>query len=160
MLDITNDITTWVKCCQEVWSLWFIDRENGEDEFFEVEEALFSALVLSNLNLTHKPTIKKSYGLLKGVYRFDINSERSVCKQHKTGNINCQSKQVTYKKEDKLDIQSIDFMGRMLDNKPYVELRISDQEFILEPLVNLEIKWVGKEMCESGSETNKNSSLI
>ncbi len=140
MLDITKHIATWVICCNEVWIKWFSNNENGEDEFYEVEEALFSTLVLSNIKLIERPRLQVCYPLLKGVYKCDVSGERSVCKRQKAGNIFCQSKQIAYDKNTSLAIKSIDVLGTMLDGEPYAELIITDQEFILEPLVNLYIK--------------------
>lgn len=140
MIDVTKYITTWVMCCKEVWGKWFLSSENGEDEFYEVEEALFSTLVLSNVKLIERPKLRECYVLLKGVYKYDVAGERSVCKRQKAGNIFCQSKKVAYDKHTSLAIRSIDVLGTMLDGEPYAELIITDQEFILEPLVNLDIK--------------------
>lgn len=140
MVDITKYIATWVMCCKEVWDKWFLREENGEDEFYEIEEALFSTLVLSKVQLIERPKLNECYTLLKGVYKYDMADERSVCKYQKAGNIFCQSKKVAYEKNTSLSIKSIDVLGTMLDGEPYAELAISDKEFILEPLVNLDIK--------------------
>jgi hypothetical protein len=127
-------------CCKDVWSKWFSSSENGEDEFYEVEEALFSTIVLSNIELVERPKLRACYALLKGIYKHDVASERSVCKRQKAGNIFCQSKKVAYEKNTSLPIRSIDALGTMLDGEPYAELMITDQEYILEPLVNIDIK--------------------
>lgn len=127
-------------CCKEVWMKYFSSNENGDDEFCEVEEALFSTLVLSNIKLVERPKLRACYPLLRGVYKHDVADERSVCKRQKAGNIFCQSKKITYSKNTSLPIRSIDVLGTMLDGEPYVELIITNQEFILEPLVNLDIK--------------------
>jgi len=140
MRDITKYIAIWVMCCKEVWSKWFSTNENGEDEFYEVEEALFSALVLSNIGLVERPKLRACYALLKGTFKYDVVGDRSVCKRQKAGNIFCQSKKIAYDKNISLPIRSIDPLGTMLDGEPYAELMISDQEYILEPLVNIDIK--------------------
>jgi hypothetical protein len=139
MLDVTKQITKWVLCCNEVWTNWFASNENGDDEFYEVEEALFSTLVLSNIALSERPRLSECYALLTGVYKHDIADERSVCKRQTAGNIFCQSKKIIYSKNTSLPIKSIDFMGTMLDGQPYAELSIGNQEFILEPLININI---------------------
>lgn len=140
MRDITKYIAIWVMCCKEIWAKWFSTDKNGEDEFYEVEEALFSALVLSKIGLTERPKLKEYYTLLKGIYKHDVRGNRSVCKRQKAGNIFCQSKKVAYGKNASLPIRSIDPLGTMLDGEPYAELMINDQEYILEPLVNIDIK--------------------
>ncbi len=137
MLDITRDVKNWVLCCNDVWNKWFASHENSDDEFLEVEEALFSTLVLSNTNLVERPSLNECYTLLRGVYRYDITDERSVCERQKAGNIYCQSKKIIYEKNFSLPINYINFKGDMLNGEPYVELKINDREFILEPLDNL-----------------------
>lgn len=126
-------------CCKEMWNTWFANLENGNDEFLEVEEALFSTLVLSHLELTKRPSLNEVYPLLKGIYKEDVKADRSVCAKQKAGNIYCQSKKIFYQKNTSLPIKSIDFMGTMLDGEPYVELFINNEEYLLEPLANLNI---------------------
>lgn len=139
MKDITKYVITWVMCCEEIWTTWFANIENGDDEFLEVEEALFSTLVLSHLKLTRRPSLNEVYPLLKGVYKEEMKVVRSVCVKQKAGNIYCQSNEVVYPKNTSLPIKYIDFMGTMLDGEPYAELIISDEEYLLEPLANLNI---------------------
>lgn len=140
MLDITQHILIWLACCKEVWERWFKEHDNGEDEFNEVEQALFSSLVLSATGMIDRPDLYNCYKLLSAVYIVDVNDYRSVCKHQKAGNVYCESKIMEFKKGVSLPIQSIDFMGRMLDGTPYAELKINDQEYILEPIDNLSIK--------------------
>ncbi|MFK5893794.1 MAG: hypothetical protein QM504_11290 [Pseudomonadota bacterium] len=42
----------------EVWNTWFANIENGDDEFSEVEEVLFSTLVLAHLDLVKRSSLK------------------------------------------------------------------------------------------------------
>jgi hypothetical protein len=139
MKDMTQYILVWLTCCKEVWERWFKELDNGEDEFGEVEQALFSSLVLSATNMIDRPGLPDCYQLLSAVYREDVNGYRSVCKQQKAGNIYCESKVMKFKKGASLPIKSIDFMGRMLDGTPYAELKLNEREFILEPVENLNI---------------------
>ena len=140
MKDVTAHVTNWINCCKDVWGTWFANTENAVDEFIEVEEALFSTLVLSHLELTKRPPLNEAYNLLEGVYRQDMKAMRSLCVIQKAGNIYCKSKEIAYPKNMSLPIKSIDFMGTMLNGEqPYVELIVNDKEFILEPLSNLKI---------------------
>lgn len=139
MVDMTDQVLVWLTCCEEVWNRWFNELDSGEDEFGEVEQALFSSLVLSTTNIIDRPSLPDCYKLLSGVYRADVDGYRSVCKQQKAGNIYCESRVMKFKKGEKLPVKSIDFMGRMLDGSPYVELELNDKEFILEPVSNLKI---------------------
>jgi|SRR5690554_1149848 len=140
MIDITQCIFAWVTCCRDVWERWFKDREDGQDEFIEVEEALFSALVLSAINMVERPILSDRYTLLTAVYKNNVGGYRSICKRQKAGNIYCESRVVRFESGASFPILSIDFMGTMLDGTPYAELKISDQEYILEPIDNLGIK--------------------
>ncbi len=139
MKDITRYILVWLACCKEVWERWFKELDNGEDEFGEVEQALFSSLVLSVTGIADRPDLLDSYELLSAVYKADIDDYRSVCTQQKAGNIYCESKVMKFEKGASLPIKSIDFMGTMLDGTPYAELKLSDREYILEPVDNLNI---------------------
>lgn len=139
-MDITQYILVWLSCCRDVWDRWFKDRENGQDEFIEVEESLFSAMVLSVTNITERPELPDCYNLLSAVYKYNVDGFRSVCKKQKAGNIYCKTKVVKLEKGTSLPILAIDSMGTMLDGTPYAELKISDKEYILEPIDNLRIK--------------------
>jgi hypothetical protein len=139
MKDMTQYILVWLACCKEVWERWFKELDNGEDEFSEVEQALFSSLVLSAANMANRPNLPDCYQFLSAVYKADVDGHRSVCRQQKAGNIYCESKVMKFEKGRSLPIKSIDFMGTMLDGTPYAELRLNDREYILEPVDNLSI---------------------
>lgn len=81
MIDITQYVLAWIACCKEVWDRWFKELDNGEDEFGEVEQALFSSLVLSVTNITDRPGLPECYKVLRAVYKDDAEGYRSLCKQ-------------------------------------------------------------------------------
>lgn len=139
MKDVTQYILVWLACCKDVWERWFKELENGEEEFGEVEQALFSSLVLSSIDITDRLALRDSYQLLSAVYKTDIDGYRPVCQKQKAGNIYCESKVMKFEKGASLLIESIDFMGTMLDGVPYAELKLNDREYVLEPVDNLSI---------------------
>lgn len=139
MKDITQYILVWLACCKDVWERWFKELDNGEDEFGEVEQALFSSLVLSSTDMADRPALRDSYQLLSAIYKTDVDDYRSVCRQQNAGNIYCENKVMKFEKGASLPIKSIDFMGTMLDGTPYAELKLNDREYILEPVDNLSI---------------------
>ncbi|WP_295628492.1 hypothetical protein [uncultured Nitrosomonas sp.] len=140
MIDITPHILVWLACCKEVWGNWYKKLDNGEDEFGEVEQALFSSLVLSSINMVNRPDLDKCYKLLFAVYKADVEDYRSVCTKQKSGNIYCESKVIKFDKDTVLPIKAIDSIGTMQEGKPYVELKINEHEYILESIDNLSIK--------------------
>ena len=139
MLDVTEFISSWVSCSKDIWERWFREMDDGEHEFSEVERALFSALVLSKINVPERPSHADPYELLDAVYKEDIDDVRSVCKQQKAGNIYCSSRAVKFAKGTSMSIKWIDPLGTMLDGEAYVELWINAQEYILEPLDSLKL---------------------
>ena len=101
MVDISCLLRNWVECCREVWTKWFMERENGEDEFYEVEAALFSALVLSDFLDCHRPPLHEVYPRLEASYLDDLQAVRPVCRKQKAGNIFCEARRVEFKKGSK-----------------------------------------------------------
>ena len=138
--DITQYILAWTSCCNEIWDNWFCNVENGEDEFLEVEEVLFSSLVLSQLSLENRPNLDDCYKLLRARYKTDGEEQRSVCRLQKSGTIYCQRKTIKFKKDNIVPIKSIDVMGTMLNRKPYVEIKLNNDEYLLEPIENVKIE--------------------
>ena len=139
MKDVTQQTCVWLLCCKEVWHRWFEALENGEDEFLEVEEALFSSLVLSFAGLADRPSLSNCHSFLHGVYRVDVDEHRSVCTAQRTGTIFCTSKALSFAKGTSLPIRSLDWRGVMLNGNPCAELAISAHEWVLEPISNLNI---------------------
>ncbi len=139
MEDITELILTWTSCCTDVWLRWFKNIDNAEDEFIEVEEALFSALVLPALKLHERPSLSESYSFFQAEYKKDICDKRSICKRQKAGNLHCESSHMDILLGSRMSIINIDFMGTLIDEKPYAELIINDSQVLLEPLINLRI---------------------
>lgn len=140
MIDITQYVLVWLACCKEVWERWFKELDNSEDKFYEVEQVLFSSLVVSAVNVDNRLSLSDFYKKLSAAYKDDIDGYRSICKQQKAGNIFCENKVVRFSKGTVFSVKSIDFMGTMLDGKPYVELQVNDKEFVLEPVENLSFK--------------------
>ena len=145
MVDISEEIRAWTKCCVELWDNWFVDIENGADEFLEVEDTIFSTLVLSQLPLDQRPRLDEVYRRLRATYREDLNSERSVCCVQKNGNIYCESSKVVQKKGTWLRVRAIDCLGTMLNGEAYVELEVGNGKCVLEPIDNLKICFEGIE---------------
>lgn len=140
MIDITKDIYTWLSCCSELWKEWFKCLENGEDEFLEVEEILFSSLVLSKLDLIERPRMGDCFKLMYVTYQKEINENRSICRMQKSGNIYCESKIIKCNKGEVFPIRQIDSLGTMLHGKAYVEVKLSDDEWVLEFMENIQIQ--------------------
>jgi hypothetical protein len=146
MRDITDDTLIWVACCRDVWEKWFANLENGDDEFFEVEDALFSSLVLSKLELKNRPNLNECKNFLRAVYKRDISEMKSVCRKQPSGNIFCTSEMIDQKKGQEFSVKSIDVNGTMLDGSAYAEVQISKTEFVLEDLDNLHLKFLDGEV--------------
>lgn len=136
-MDVTQPIRYWLDCCSDVWNKWFIQQNNAEDIFIEVEQALLSALVLTPLSNDYEITPSDFFNRLSAVYNLDISDYRSVCRQQKAGNIYCESKKIVMEKGKSLKVVSIDFMGTMLKGTPYAELKFGQSEILLEPVANL-----------------------
>ncbi len=139
MLDITPYILDWVHCCRDIWDKWFSVLKNGSDEFIEVENALFSSLVLSQTKITNRPNLNECYKLLEATYNYDIAEQRSICSYQKSGNIFCINKDISISKGSSYPIKSIDFMGTMLNDEPYVEIWWNENNFLLEQIKNVSI---------------------
>jgi len=139
MVDISQDVMSWVKCCRDLWTRWFENRDDGDDEFPEVENALFSALVLSRVGVEQRPTLDAIYPRLSVTYINGVAASRSVCRAQKAGNILCSPRDVESSAGATFSVRSIDCLGIMLDGEPYVELQLDGGEFLLEPIQNLQI---------------------
>ncbi|MFT4926246.1 MAG: hypothetical protein ACI8WB_002344 [Phenylobacterium sp.] len=149
MQDITSNVKIWIACCRDVWGKWFVELEDGEDEFLAVEEALLSALVLAKIEGDSRPSIDKFYEAMKATYKIDINDFRSVCSIQKAGNTYCKSEKIVLSKAQEFDVKSIDSIGVILDGIPYVELQLEVNKFILEPVESLNVFY---KHCEIKSE--------
>ena len=139
MKDITQYLKIWANCCRELWDGWFANLDNGDDEFFEVENALFSALVLSQLEISPRPNLDDIYPRLTATYINDVRAQRSVCRVQKAGNIFCAHREVEHLQGQTFSVKSIDCLGTMLDGAAYIELALEGGEYVLEPLENLSI---------------------
>jgi hypothetical protein len=137
MQDITNEVITWISCCQDIWNNWFSVLEDGEDEFLAVEDALFSSLVLAKIKGRFRLSTDECYKNMRVSYKVDVSDYRTVCSTAKARNIYCKSENMELHREQGFEVRSIDPMGVMLDGIPYAELQLETNNFFLEPVTNL-----------------------
>lgn len=140
IVNISEDVMDWVACCRDLWNGRFAHRLDGDDEFLEVETALFSALVLSTLSLYERPALDVTYRHMSASYVRPVVESRPVCRSQKAGNIVCSSRAVEFPIGATFPVRSIDCLGTMFDDRAYVELQLEKGEFLLEPIENLAIE--------------------
>ena len=138
MNNVTQLVCFWIKCCRDVWTRWFKDREDGAHEFVSVEQSLLEALVSDKLSEDGQAFVQKDFFRhLRVRYRQAIAENRSFCVKQKAGNIFGESREVHISANSIHSVRGIDTMGTMLDGVAYVEVEMDDG-FILEPFENVE----------------------
>ena len=142
MIDITKDIMTWISCCNNLWINIFKKNEDGLHDFYEIENALFSTLVISKLDIDINVALDEFYKFLIVEYQVSVDTNRQVCVQQKAGNIFCKNKCLSIKKGAVYPVNNIDSTGQMQSGNPCVQLKIDSNKFILERPENLIYKYV------------------
>jgi hypothetical protein len=125
---ITEKIIKWIKCSHNAWSNCFLENMDNRFEFHIIENAYLELIVLDPLNIK-----KEQYNAhIFAKYKKDIQDIRVVCKKQKAGNIFCKSKKIFINSNSYYKVKSIDTIGELFDNTPYVEVSISENEYFME----------------------------
>lgn len=132
MRDVTDIISGWAKCSHDVWNRWFVHREDGLNEFIDVEEALFSALVIEELDLY--PLSTKQFLSSTWVnFESGLDAERQVFVQQKSGTIYGKPKRVELDVGTRCKVLRVDSTGEMIRGLPFLEVELG-REFFPEPI--------------------------
>jgi hypothetical protein len=138
MKDISELIQFWIRCCCDLWTKWFKNREHGAHEFVEIEDKLLEILVIAQaLHGQQVISPEEFIRRIKVRYTKDVTASRQVCKRQAAGNVFGKAEDVVISKGSLFSVRGIDTMGTMLNSGPYVEVVWKDG-FILEPINNLE----------------------
>lgn|GEM_PF-2344559 len=137
MRDETQAVLDWTACCKYNWAHWFINLENGDDEFIDVEACLFSGIVLSQSRNREEMAIGSGFNLVTAIAIEDEHTTRSLCDVQRSGGICCSSEFVNISKGTEFAVKSLDGLGRMLDGEPYAELVLDEERFLLMPISKL-----------------------
>lgn len=132
-MDVTSLILDWAECSNDVWTRWFLNRETREQDFNEVEDLLLEILVTDKLSIA-KMSAEKFFSLLEIVFLKQTSANRSVFTQGKAGNLIGHSEFISIDQGCPYDVRSIDTTGRMLNDEPYIEVKLG-KRFFLEPLL-------------------------
>jgi len=132
MKDVSQLLKHWANCSNDVWARWFSESDNGNHDFISVNEFLFQVLITERLNSN---SLSKDSFFESATITFleDIEAERSVFKEGKSGELVGKTEIVKIKKGDCFRLKGIDPMGTMLNDKPYAEVEY-ENKFFLEPL--------------------------
>ena len=116
MIEVTELIHEWIKCSNDLWARWFVTRENGADEFTDIESALLNVMVINHIN---SPISQQStdsfFKRLRVRYVAPVNDFRQVCIKQTAGNIFCQSKLTAISEGIVFMVKAIDTMGTMMN---------------------------------------------
>lgn len=132
MKDVTDLVTGWARCSHDVWNRWFKSRHDGWHEFINVEEALFSALVIEQLDL-YPMSSKQFLSLTRVNFPSGLNAERSVFVRQKHGGGYGRPKRVELEAGTRCKILRADSTGRMIGGLPFLEVELG-REYFAEPI--------------------------
>ncbi len=132
MKDITDIIAYWARCSHDVWIRWFKPREDGWHEFIDVEEALFSALVIEELNLYPMST-QQFLSSTWANFESGLEAERSVFIRRKSSGVFGRPKRVELDAGTRCKILHADSTGEMIGGTPFLEVELG-REFFAEPI--------------------------
>lgn len=132
MKDVTELIIGWARCSHDVWTRWFKPRDDGWHEFIDVEGALFSALVIEQLDLY--PLSTKQFLSSTWVnFKTGLDAERSVFIRQKSGGSYGRPKRVDLNAGTRCKILDADSTGEMIGGLPFLEVELG-REYFAEPI--------------------------
>lgn len=132
MKDVTELIIGWARCSHDVWTRWFKPREDGWHEFINVEDALFSALVIEQLDL-HPMSTEQFLSLTRVNFISGLDAERSVFICQKHGGSYGRPKRVELDAGTRCKILRADSTGEMIGGLPFLEVELG-REYFAEPI--------------------------
>ncbi len=130
--DVTDFVAEWAKCSHDVWTRWFRHRDDGLNEFIDVEKALFSALVIEELNLC--PMSSRQFLSSTWVnFESGLDAERSVFVRQKSGGSFGGPKRVELDAGTRCRVLYADSTGEMIRGLPFLEVELG-REYFAEPI--------------------------
>jgi hypothetical protein len=130
--DVTNLVLAWAECSKAVWVNLFKEQHNAIDHYQEIENSLFRSLVTDKMAVAF---VEPSN--LEVMYQSKVDGPRQVCSRQKSGNIFCESKNVSLDADVFYKLRAIDPLGTMMDGEPYAEVVYQGESYILEPITAL-----------------------
>lgn len=132
MKDVTDLVIAWSRCSHDVWTRWFKPREDGWHEFIDVDEALFSALVIEQLDLY--PLSTKQFLSSTWVnFNSGLDAERTVFVRQKHGGTFGKRRRVELDSGTRCKVVCFNSTEMPIDGTPSMDLELG-REFFEEPI--------------------------